>query len=108
MKNWIYPLMVVVAASCYGVLSTIIKVAMKNGFTAAEAVTSQYFIGFAMAALLFLLHNVKCLKSKGGKYWLFPAVSPLLQDRFMRIHLISYRLLWRLSCFFNSHGLECS
>ena len=55
MKNWIYPLMVVIAASCYGVLSTIIKVAMKNGFTAAEAVTAQYFIGFVLAALLFFI-----------------------------------------------------
>ncbi|MCH4826089.1 MAG: DMT family transporter [Planococcus sp. (in: firmicutes)] len=67
MKNWIYPLMVVVAASCYGVLSTIIKVAMKNGFTAAEAVTSQYFIGFAMAALLFFVTQRKMPQIKGWK-----------------------------------------
>ncbi|AIY06490.1 multidrug-efflux transporter [Planococcus sp. PAMC 21323] len=67
MKNWIYPLMVVVAASCYGVLSTIIKVAMKNGFTAAEAVTSQYFIGFALAALLFFVTQRKMPKIKGWK-----------------------------------------
>ncbi|ANU22292.1 EamA family transporter [Planococcus donghaensis] len=67
MKNWIYPLMVVVAASCYGVLSTIIKVAMKNGFTAAEAVTSQYFIGFALAALLFFVTQRKMPKIMGWK-----------------------------------------
>ncbi len=67
MKNWIYPLMVVVAASCYGVLSTIIKVAMKNGFTSAEAVTSQYFIGFALAALLFFVTQRKMPRIKGWK-----------------------------------------
>ena len=67
MKNWIYPLMVVIAASCYGVLSTIIKVAMKNGFTAAEAVTSQYFIGFVLAALLFFITQRKMPRIKGWK-----------------------------------------
>ena len=67
MKNWIYPLMVVIAASSYGVLSTIIKVAMKNGFTAAEAVTAQYFIGFALAALLFFATQRKFPKIKGWK-----------------------------------------
>ncbi|AQU80436.1 EamA family transporter [Planococcus faecalis] len=67
MKNWIYPLMVVVAASCYGILSTIIKVAMKNGFTAAEAVTSQYFIGFVLAALLFFITQRKMPRIKGWK-----------------------------------------
>ena len=67
MKNWIYPLMVVIAASCYGVLSTIIKVAMKNGFTAAEAVTAQYFIGFVLAALLFFITQRKMPGIKGWK-----------------------------------------
>src|SRR5690606_10249044 len=67
MKNWIYPLMVVIAASCYGVLSTIIKVAMKNGFTAAEAVTAQYFIGFVLAALLFFITQRKMPRIKGWK-----------------------------------------
>lgn len=67
MKNWIYPLMVVIAASCYGILSTIIKVAMKNGFTAAEAVTSQYFTGFVLAALLFFITQRKMPRIKGWK-----------------------------------------
>lgn len=67
MKNWIYPLMVIIAASCYGVLSTIIKVAMKNGFTAAEAVTAQYFTGFALAALLFFATQRKMPRIKGWK-----------------------------------------
>lgn len=67
MKNWIYPVMVVVAASCYGVLSTIIKVAMQNGFTAAEAVTSQYFVGFFLAALLFAVTQRKFPRLRGWK-----------------------------------------
>lgn len=67
MKNWIYPVMVVVAASCYGVLSTIIKVAMENGFTAAEAVTSQYFVGFFLAALLFAVTQRKFPRLRGWK-----------------------------------------
>ncbi|MGK7376632.1 EamA family transporter [Planococcus sp. 1R117A] len=67
MKNMIYPFMVVVAASCYGILSTIIKVAMENGFTAAEAVTSQYFVGFALAALLLLITKRRIPRLHGWK-----------------------------------------
>lgn len=67
MKNWMYPVMVVIAASCYGILSTIIKVAMNNGFTAAEAVTSQYFVGFALAALLFLITKRRLPRLSGWK-----------------------------------------
>lgn len=59
--------MVVIAASCYGILSTIIKVAMKNGFTAAEAVTSQYFTGFVLAALLLFAAKRSFPKLKGWK-----------------------------------------
>ena len=54
MKQWMYPLMIVFAASCYGILSTIIKLAIHDGFTASEAVTSQYFIGFCSSASLFI------------------------------------------------------
>ncbi|MDN7244906.1 DMT family transporter [Planococcus shenhongbingii] len=67
MKNMIYPFMVVVAASCYGILSTIIKVAMENGFTAAEAVTSQYFVGFALAAILLLITKRRLPRLHGWK-----------------------------------------
>lgn len=48
-----YPLSIVIASSSYGILSTIIKVAMGYGFTSPEAVTSQYFMGFLLALLLF-------------------------------------------------------
>ncbi|HWL13228.1 MAG TPA: DMT family transporter [Ureibacillus sp.] len=50
----LYPLLIVIASSSYGVVSTIIKVTMGHGFTSAEAVTSQYFIGFLLATILFL------------------------------------------------------
>lgn len=66
MKQWIYPLMIIVAASCYGVLSTIIKLAIRDGFTAAEAVTSQYFTGFILALLLFILIRRTVPKFGGG------------------------------------------
>ncbi|MDN4494692.1 EamA family transporter [Ureibacillus aquaedulcis] len=50
-----YPLLIIVASSSYGLLSTIIKVAMAHGFTSNEAVSSQYIIGFLLALVLFLL-----------------------------------------------------
>lgn len=49
-----YPLLIIIASSSYGLLSTIIKVAMGHGFTTSEAVTSQYLVGFVLALILFL------------------------------------------------------
>lgn len=54
-KNLIYPLLIVIASSSYGILSTIIKVSMQHGFTTAEAVTSQYVIGFLLALIVFIV-----------------------------------------------------
>ncbi|WP_369824356.1 EamA family transporter [Sporosarcina sp. P3] len=55
MKLWMYPLLVVLGAACYGILSTIIKLAIQDGFTASEAVTSQYYTGFLLALIIFIL-----------------------------------------------------
>ncbi|WP_172370086.1 EamA family transporter [Sporosarcina jiandibaonis] len=65
MRVWLYPLLVVIAASSYGLVSTIIKLAMLGGFSASEAITSQFFIGFCLAALIFILTNRKKLSLKG-------------------------------------------
>jgi drug/metabolite transporter (DMT)-like permease len=65
MRVWLYPLLVVIAASSYGFVSTIIKLAMLGGFTASEAITSQFFIGFCLAALIFILTNRTKLSFKG-------------------------------------------
>lgn len=54
-KNLIYPLLIVIGSSSYGILSTIIKLSMKHGFTTAEAVTSQYVVGFMLAIILFII-----------------------------------------------------
>jgi len=58
--------MIVFAASCYGTLSTIIKLAILDGFTAAEAVTSQYFIGFVLALFIYIIVRRKIPKIGGG------------------------------------------
>ncbi|WP_341301211.1 DMT family transporter [Lysinibacillus sp. FSL H8-0500] len=65
--NFIYPLLIVIASSSYGILSTIIKVAMQHGFTTAEAVSSQYIIGFMLVALIFVMTQRQLPKpSKNG------------------------------------------
>ena len=66
MKQWMYPLMIVFAASCYGTLSTIIKLAILDGFTAAEAVTSQYFVGLVLSLIIFIIVRRKIPKFSGG------------------------------------------
>ncbi|WP_332647449.1 EamA family transporter [Lysinibacillus sp. 54212] len=53
--NIMYPLMIIIASSSYGILSTIVKVAMGNGFTSPEAITSQYIFGFLLALLLVII-----------------------------------------------------
>lgn len=60
MKNkFFFPLLIVIASSSYGILSTIVKVAIGNGFTSQEAITSQYVIGFLLALLLCLITERK-------------------------------------------------
>lgn len=67
MKQWIYPLMVIIGASCYGTLSSIVKLAILDGFTASEAITSQYYIGFLLALILFIIIRHKKPVFSGGK-----------------------------------------
>ncbi|WP_431028678.1 EamA family transporter [Lysinibacillus sp. LZ02] len=52
--NIIYPLMIVIASSSYGILSTIVKLGMQDGYTSSEVVSSQYIFGFLLALLLVL------------------------------------------------------
>ncbi|MER2190751.1 MAG: DMT family transporter [Solibacillus sp.] len=52
--SWLYPLLIVIAASSFGILSTIVKLAMQAGFTSAEAISAQYIFGFTLALLLFI------------------------------------------------------
>ncbi|MFJ7825734.1 EamA family transporter [Psychrobacillus sp. NPDC096623] len=66
MKFWIYPLMVVFAASSYGTLSTMVKLAIQDGYTASEAVSSQYIVGFILALILYLITQRKLPRLYGG------------------------------------------
>lgn len=72
MKYWMYPLFVIIGASSYGILSTIIKLAIRDGYTAAQAVTSQYYIGFILAIVIYLISRRK-LPTFGGGYTLLLA-----------------------------------
>ena len=53
--NLLYPLLIVIASSSYGILSTIVKLAMLKGFTSAEAISSQYIIGFMLIVTIFIV-----------------------------------------------------
>ncbi|MFC7363551.1 MULTISPECIES: EamA family transporter [Bhargavaea] len=66
MPKWIYPVMIAVGSSCYGILSTNIKLAMNAGFTASEAVTAQYMTGFFLALILFAVINRRLPSLKGA------------------------------------------
>ncbi|WP_172643593.1 EamA family transporter [Sporosarcina sp. D27] len=66
MKFWIYPILVIVAASSYGILSSIVKLAIRDGYSASQAVTSQFFIGFLIALLLYVIIQHKRPRFGGG------------------------------------------
>lgn len=66
MKSWIYPLMVVFAASCYGTLSTMVKLSIGEGYSASEAISSQYIIGFLLAFILYIATQRKLPRFHGG------------------------------------------
>lgn len=74
MKMYLYPLLVIIAASSFGIVSTIIKLAMRSGFSVSEAVTSQFFIGFCIAVCIFLVTNRSKLSFKGVKILIFAGI----------------------------------
>jgi drug/metabolite transporter (DMT)-like permease len=74
MKMYLYPLLVMIAASSYGVVSTIIKLAMGSGFSVSEAVTSQFFFGFCIAVCIFVLKNRTKFSLNGVKTLLLAGV----------------------------------
>ena len=76
-KNLLYPLLIVIGSSSYGILSTMIKVAMGYGFTTEEAVTSQYVVGFLLALIIFIVTQ-RSLPNISGKGFLIIMISGLL------------------------------
>jgi drug/metabolite transporter (DMT)-like permease len=58
--------MVVFAASSYGTLSTMVKLAIRDGYSASEAVASQYIVGFLLALVIYLVTQRKLPRLHGG------------------------------------------
>lgn len=87
MKIYLYPLLVVIAASSYGLVSTIIKLAMRSGFSASEAVTSQFFFGFCIAVCIFILTNRTKLSFNGVKILILAGVFTGLTNIFYGLSL---------------------
>lgn len=54
MKQSMYPLAVLIGGACFGVLSTIVKLAYAEGFVLAEVSGSQFLAGTLLIWLLFL------------------------------------------------------
>lgn len=75
--NLLYPLLIIIASSSYGILSTIVKVAMNAGFTSAEAITSQYVVGFLLAVILFIATQ-RTLPRLNAKGWRILALGGML------------------------------
>ncbi|WMX58365.1 DMT family transporter [Peribacillus sp. R9-11] len=84
---YLYPLLVVIAASSYGLVSTIIKLAMSSGFSASEAVTSQFFFGFCIAVCIFILTNRTKFSFNGVKILFLAGVFTGLTNIFYGLSL---------------------
>ena len=54
----VYPLLVFAGGCCYGILSTIVKLAYSHGYTFADVVVSQYFSGWIILGILLLMFAV--------------------------------------------------
>lgn len=54
----VYPLLVLAGGCCYGILSTIVKLAYAKGYTFTDVVMSQYFSGWAILGILLLTLTV--------------------------------------------------
>jgi drug/metabolite transporter (DMT)-like permease len=54
MKTWHYALIVFLGGCCYGVLSTVVKLAYSNGFTMSQVTGSQLIIGTLILWLIVL------------------------------------------------------
>lgn len=50
----VYPLLVLAGGCCYGILSTIVKLAYAKGYTFTDVVISQYFSGWVILGILLL------------------------------------------------------
>ncbi|WP_425464347.1 EamA family transporter [Paenibacillus anaericanus] len=61
-----YAALVLIGAISYGVLSTIMKLGFKDGFTMQELVGSQYFFGWCILLLMVLLFSRRRLGLKAG------------------------------------------
>ncbi|MCZ0860487.1 EamA family transporter [Methanocorpusculum sp. MG] len=51
----VYPLLVLAGGCCYGILSTIVKLAYEQGYTFADVVVSQYFSGWVILGIFLLI-----------------------------------------------------
>ncbi|GAB6988836.1 EamA family transporter [Paenibacillus pini] len=59
-----YPLLILIGAASYGVLSSIMKVGIKEGFHVNQMLGSQYLFGWALLLLLMLIFSRKKLSAK--------------------------------------------
>lgn len=74
--TWFYPLLIVIASSSYGILSTIVKLAMGAGYTSSQAVSSQYIVGFflALAICLVTQRSLPTMNFKGWRTLFFAGI----------------------------------
>jgi drug/metabolite transporter (DMT)-like permease len=62
MKTWHYALIVFLGGCCYGVLSTVVKLAYSKGFTMSQVTGSQLIIGTLILWLIVLFTKKQILK----------------------------------------------
>ena len=62
----VYPLLVLAGGCCYGILSTIVKLAYAKGYTFTDVVMSQYFSGWAILGILLLTLTALGHRKKAG------------------------------------------
>lgn len=72
-----YSSLVLLGACCYGILSVIVKLAYKQGFTVSEVIGSQYLFGFLFILVPFLFSK-KSFSLKDALYLAFAGTTTSL------------------------------
>lgn len=85
MKLWHYALIVFLGGCCYGILSTIVKLAYSAGFSALEVTGGQYLFGVVIS---FLMSGIPA-----GLTGVFYSKSLQTLDAFLAIILL-FQFVW--------------
>lgn len=110
MELWKYSMLVFLGGCSYGVVSTFVKLAYRNGFTASEVTGSQYFLGAAMLWLVAIFVPKIKLPAKQWAILLISGVpmglTGILYNQYLKYSNASFAIILLLQFTWMNLGLQ--